>query len=186
MSYSQLRSVSPVHCEYLQNMGVDASMSISIMVEGELWGLIACHHYSPKAVPLPQRVGAELFGQYFSLQVETLERRERLRIRIPRWRPHCGSTAWITTGAVPPETMIAAGAAIRRQGEVRDQPAQQVHPCYHHVEAVAACWRSDFALPHAITCSSDRKKADSSTGVGAGEAGCPLGDRLTPRSRSVA
>lgn len=77
MSYAQLRSVSPVHCEYLQNMGVDASMSISIMVEGELWGLIACHHYSPKAVTLPQRVGAELFGQYFSLQVETLERRER-------------------------------------------------------------------------------------------------------------
>lgn len=80
MSYAQLRSVSPVHCEYLQNMGVHASMSISIMVEGELWGLIACHHYSPKAVPLPQRVGAELFGQYFSLQVETLERRERFEI----------------------------------------------------------------------------------------------------------
>lgn len=80
MSYAQLRSVSPVHCEYLQNMGVDASMSISIMVEGELWGLIACHHYSPKAVSLPQRVGVELFGQYFSLQVETLERRERFEV----------------------------------------------------------------------------------------------------------
>jgi light-regulated signal transduction histidine kinase (bacteriophytochrome) len=80
MSYAQLRSVSPVHCEYLQNMGVDASMSISILVEGELWGMIACHHYAPKAVSLPQRVGAELFGQVFSLQVETLERRERFEI----------------------------------------------------------------------------------------------------------
>jgi light-regulated signal transduction histidine kinase (bacteriophytochrome) len=80
MSYAQLRSVSPVHCEYLQNMGVGASMSISILVEGELWGLIACHHYSPKSVPLPQRVGAELFGQVFSLQVETLERRERFEV----------------------------------------------------------------------------------------------------------
>lgn len=80
MSYAQLRAVSPVHCEYLQNMGVHASMSISIMVEGELWGLIACHHYSPKIVPLPQRVGAELFGQYFSLQVETLERREGFNV----------------------------------------------------------------------------------------------------------
>ena len=77
MSYAQLRSVSPVHCEYLQNMGVDASMSISILVEGELWGLVACHHYSPMAVTLPRRVGAELFGQVFSLQIETLERRER-------------------------------------------------------------------------------------------------------------
>lgn len=80
MSYAQLRSVSPVHCEYLQNMGVGASMSISILVEGELWGLIACHHYSPKVVPLPQRVGAELFGQFLSLQVETLERRERFDV----------------------------------------------------------------------------------------------------------
>ncbi|HVY89201.1 MAG TPA: HWE histidine kinase domain-containing protein [Hyphomonadaceae bacterium] len=80
MSYAQLRSVSPVHCEYLQNMGVGASMSISILVEGELWGLIACHHYSPKVVPLPQRIGAELFGQYLSLQVEALERRERFDI----------------------------------------------------------------------------------------------------------
>lgn len=77
MSYAQLRSVSPVHCEYLQNMGVGASMSISILVEGDLWGLIACHHYSPMAVPLSRRVGAELFGQIFSLQVETMERRER-------------------------------------------------------------------------------------------------------------
>jgi len=77
MSYAQLRSVSPVHCEYLQNMGVGASMSISILVDGELWGLIACHHYSPMVVPLPRRVGAELFGQFFSLQVETMERRER-------------------------------------------------------------------------------------------------------------
>lgn len=80
MSYAQLRSVSPVHREYLQNMGVEASMSISIMVEGELWGMVACHHYSPKVVPLPQRVGVELFGQLLSLQIETLERRERFDI----------------------------------------------------------------------------------------------------------
>lgn len=77
MSYAQLRSVSPIHCEYLQNMGVGASMSISILVEGELWGLIACHHYDKMVVPLPQRIGAELFGQFFSLQMEALERRGR-------------------------------------------------------------------------------------------------------------
>lgn len=75
MSFAQLRSVSPVHCEYLQNMGVFASMSISIVVDGELWGLISCHHDSPKVVPMPLRIGAELFGQYFSLQVSIAERR---------------------------------------------------------------------------------------------------------------
>jgi light-regulated signal transduction histidine kinase (bacteriophytochrome) len=44
LSMSGLRSVSPIHLEYLRNMGVRASMSISILQRGELWGLIACHH----------------------------------------------------------------------------------------------------------------------------------------------
>ena len=43
LSFSILRSVSPIHIEYLQNMGVRASMSISIVSEGKLWGMIACH-----------------------------------------------------------------------------------------------------------------------------------------------
>jgi light-regulated signal transduction histidine kinase (bacteriophytochrome) len=78
MSFSQLRSVSPIHCEYLQNMGVQASLSISVIVDGELWGLISCHHDSPKRVPLPLRIGAELFGQYFSLQIAVAERRAEI------------------------------------------------------------------------------------------------------------
>ena len=48
LSFSVLRSVSPMHIEYLQNMGVTASMSISIIKNKKLWGLIACHHYQPK------------------------------------------------------------------------------------------------------------------------------------------
>ena len=75
MSFAQLRSVSPIHCEYLQNMRVAASLSISIVVNGALWGLIACHHDSRKTVPMPMRIGAELFGQYFSLQIAVAERR---------------------------------------------------------------------------------------------------------------
>jgi light-regulated signal transduction histidine kinase (bacteriophytochrome) len=65
MSFAQLRSVSPIHCEYLLNMGVYASMSISIIVDGELWGLISCHHDSPRVVPMPVRIGAALVGQNF-------------------------------------------------------------------------------------------------------------------------
>lgn len=78
MSFAQLRSVSPIHCEYLQNMGVYASLSISIIVDGELWGLISCHHDSPKVTPMPLRIGAELFGQYFSLQISLAERRAQI------------------------------------------------------------------------------------------------------------
>ena len=75
MSFAQLRSVSPIHCEYLRNMGVAASLSISIIVEGELWGLISCHHDTPKVVSLPLRIGAELFGQHYSLQIAAAEHR---------------------------------------------------------------------------------------------------------------
>lgn len=78
MSYAHLRSVSPIHCEYLRNMGVAASLSISIVIDGKLWGLIACHHDTPKHVSLPLRISAELFGQYFSLQIAIAERREEL------------------------------------------------------------------------------------------------------------
>ncbi|MDZ4693155.1 HWE histidine kinase domain-containing protein, partial [Terricaulis sp.] len=78
LSYAHLRSVSPIHCEYLRNMGVGASMSISIVVDGALWGLIACHHYGPRVLSLQQRIAAEMFGEFFSLQLEALTRKTRL------------------------------------------------------------------------------------------------------------
>ncbi len=46
LSFSVLRSVSPIHIEYLKNMGVTASMSVSLVREDVLIGLIACHHYA--------------------------------------------------------------------------------------------------------------------------------------------
>lgn len=76
LSFAHLRSVSPIHCEYLRNMGVGASMSISIVLDGELWGLIACHHYSPKVLTMPQRVAAETFGEFFSLHLSALRQKE--------------------------------------------------------------------------------------------------------------
>lgn len=76
LSMSVLRSVSPVHIEYLSNMGVCASLSISVVCEGRLWGLIACHHYSPLRPTLEQRTAAELFGRMFSMMLESREREE--------------------------------------------------------------------------------------------------------------
>lgn len=78
LSYAHLRSVSSIHCEYLRNMGVAASMSISIVVDGELWGLIACHHYSPRALAMQQRVAAEMFGEFFSLHLSALKQKQIL------------------------------------------------------------------------------------------------------------
>ncbi|MBT2185968.1 HWE histidine kinase domain-containing protein [Sphingobium nicotianae] len=71
-----LRAVSPIHIEYLSNMGVSASLSISIIVDGKLWGLFACHHHSPRLPSLATRTAAELFGQMFSLMLESRERSE--------------------------------------------------------------------------------------------------------------
>ncbi|WDY56121.1 HWE histidine kinase domain-containing protein [Pseudomonas sp. PSKL.D1] len=82
LSYAHLRSVSPIHCEYLCNMGVGASMSISIIVNGVLWGLIACHHYAPRTLTMGQRVAAEMFGEFFSLHVETLRSRQSLEAAV--------------------------------------------------------------------------------------------------------
>jgi two-component system, chemotaxis family, sensor kinase Cph1 len=74
MSYATLRDVSPVHREYLRNMGVAASMSISVVVQGRLWGLIACHHYSPRQLPRHLRAACEIFGPIFSSQVDARQR----------------------------------------------------------------------------------------------------------------
>jgi two-component system, chemotaxis family, sensor kinase Cph1 len=72
LSGSTLRSVSPVHLEYLRNMDVGASMSVSLLREGELWGLIACHHRTSKYVPYEVRTACEFLGQTFSVQLGTL------------------------------------------------------------------------------------------------------------------
>ena len=76
LSLSVLRAVSPIHIEYLTNMGVGASLSISIVIEGRLWGLFACHHYSARCPGLERRSLSELFGQMFAMKLEALERRE--------------------------------------------------------------------------------------------------------------
>lgn len=78
MSFAHLRSVSPIHCEYLRNMGVAASMSISVIVDVALWGLIACHHYSPRVLTMPVRIAAEMFGEFFSMHLQVLKQKRRL------------------------------------------------------------------------------------------------------------
>jgi len=82
LSYAHLRSVSPIHLEYLRNMGVGASMSISIIVNGRLWGLLACHHYAPKVLTMAQRTAAELYGDFLSLHLTAMHHRRRAEASI--------------------------------------------------------------------------------------------------------
>jgi two-component system, chemotaxis family, sensor kinase Cph1 len=69
LSLSVLRSVSPLHNEYLVNMGVRASMSISLLRDRQLWGLIACHHRSPKQLDYETRTICEFLGQVISFEL---------------------------------------------------------------------------------------------------------------------
>lgn len=71
LSVSTLRTVSPMHIEYLKNMGIHSSLSISIIIEGKLWGLFACHNYSANYVSLEQRSVAEVFAESFSLELSS-------------------------------------------------------------------------------------------------------------------
>lgn len=74
LTHSVLRSVSPVHCEYLRNMGVAASMSLSLILEGRLWGLIACHHRNPHRMSLSQRIACELVARVASVCIGAREK----------------------------------------------------------------------------------------------------------------
>ncbi|HWV78205.1 MAG TPA: GAF domain-containing protein, partial [Isoptericola sp.] len=70
LSFATLRAVSPVHVEYLRNMGVRSSMSISLLRGGRLWGMVACHHVDgPHAPSLEVRAAAEALASGLSLQM---------------------------------------------------------------------------------------------------------------------
>ncbi|MBW2961751.1 ATP-binding protein [Mesonia aestuariivivens] len=66
LSKSELRGVSPIHIEYLKNMNVGASLTVAIILNGKLWGLIACHHYSTKFINYHQRQSCKFLAQVFS------------------------------------------------------------------------------------------------------------------------
>jgi len=82
MSYCGLRAVSPLHIEYLKNMGVVASMSVSLIQQQKLWGLIACHHHTPKLVPYEIRTVCEFLGQLMSTELATKENNEDLDYKL--------------------------------------------------------------------------------------------------------
>jgi len=161
MTYSTLRSVSPIHCEYLQNMGVRASMSISLLRDDKLWGLIACHHYSgPHAPPYATRAAAEFLGSTLSLRLvdrsEDEEHRRALRVR--------STMAWLTAAALDEDRPLAE-TMLGRSGLLDVVPADSVAvnlqgrtgtagvPLAPEVAAALAAWA---AARHGDVISTDR------------------------------
>ena len=81
MSHSVLRSVSPVHIQYLKNMGVGASMSVSLLVNGNLWGLIACHNHTAMQVTFEAQLLCRHVGTSLASFVRTFELAEQARLQ---------------------------------------------------------------------------------------------------------
>lgn len=73
LTFSSLRSVSPIHREYMRHMGAGSSMSISLLRDGELWGLISCVHRTPRLIPAEIRTACLSIGRLLSLQISALE-----------------------------------------------------------------------------------------------------------------
>ncbi len=73
MSLCFLRSASPIHVQYLKNMGVTATLVVSLMVGDKLWGLVSCHHYSPRFLPFEMRSVCELLAEAIGTRIAALE-----------------------------------------------------------------------------------------------------------------
>jgi len=84
LSMSMVRSVSPVHIEYLKNMGIRSSFSVSLVFEGKLWGLLACHNSEPKYIDQKKRLVCESLGHLYAWQMHTKAlhtRKEQFQMR---------------------------------------------------------------------------------------------------------
>ena len=129
MSLCLLRSMSPIHVQYLKNMGVSATLVVSLMVGGRLWGLVACHHNTPRTVPFEMRVVCELLAEAVATRIAALEssargqaelavRRleQRLADAIPREGDWRGALFDSAQSVLQP--LGATGAALLFEGQV--------------------------------------------------------------------
>lgn len=84
LSRSQLRGVSPIHIEYLKNMKVGASLTAALISNGKLWGLLACHHYSPKYINYYHRQTCDFLTQIFSNELSLKETSKYIK-KLDEW-----------------------------------------------------------------------------------------------------
>jgi chemotaxis family two-component system sensor kinase Cph1 len=123
LTHSALRAVSPIHIQYLKNMGVASSFSISLIAHGELWGLIACHNYSPRFINFKARDASKLIGQILSSALEfrqdeeNIEKASKLNAAAAELAEHIEKENYITDALTRHSTTVqdittAQGAVI--------------------------------------------------------------------------
>jgi len=129
LSFAGLRSLSPVHMEIHRNLDIDGSMSLSILFDGRLWGLMVCHHRQPHHPPPHRRVAAMALADAFALRVGPTphggveQARRNGLVRLSALLAHMANadvvSAALTTGEVTIESLFdTTGAAVLHAGEV--------------------------------------------------------------------
>jgi len=129
MSLCQLRSMSPIHLQYLRNMGVTATLTASLVREGQLWGLIAAHHYSPRYLRCTVRAAADLLAEVASTRISAIENYAHAQValmvrRLEQRLVEATATEgdWRYALFRNPRTLLqpldATGAALFCEGEV--------------------------------------------------------------------
>jgi len=129
MTYAVLRSVSPIHLQYLHNLGSAATMTISLIVEGQLWGMVTCHHRTPRLVSYELRDLCEFIAKTFSALLPSKQRQDllayqlRIRERQARLFEHVSAGADFVAGLYQEAVTLmdvfdCGGAAICFDGEI--------------------------------------------------------------------
>jgi two-component system, chemotaxis family, sensor kinase Cph1 len=111
LSHAALRSVSPIHLQYMRNMGTLSSMSISILVDGHLWGLISFHGAAPRQVNAQVRTACDFLGQILSLQIAARERSAQNIRRIALKDIEVGLVARMSQAAAFQDALLQNGPA---------------------------------------------------------------------------
>ena len=161
MSLCALRSPSPIHAEYLKNMGVGATLVISLVAGDRLWGLIACHHYAPRFVPYQVRAQCELLGEVVATRIAALEgvvqaRAELLVRRLEQRMIDAISRDgdWKAALFESPQSLLqpvqATGAALLLEGELLS--GGEV-PSSHDLRALGR-WLDGLPREPVIACAS--------------------------------
>ena len=175
MSHCTLRSVSPIHIEYLRNMGVCATMSASIVCQDRLWGMLVLHHYSPRYLPAALRVACETFAQIFSLHVDAKAQSEASARRLRALRMREALAMQLADapdiGAVIAEWDLlsyvgADGAVVRLDGKTH---VVGVTPSTEDVAALIT-WLNQLKRPWYVTdqLSTDYLQAAAFSAIGSG------------------
>jgi two-component system, chemotaxis family, sensor kinase Cph1 len=161
MSLCALRSMSPLHTQYLRNMGVTATLVVSLVRDGRLWGLIACHHYSPRHVRYAVRAAADVLAEvistriaaidnYVQAQAEVLVRRLEQRLIEATSLEGDWRLALVSNPRTLLQPLEATGAALFHDGEVLTVGEVPSTP---ELRALAQ-WVADRTVDSLFECSS--------------------------------